>query len=45
MLDDDVLGEHEESEYVAYANAIGYDFKVVAIPPYRVEFEDDAEEI
>jgi hypothetical protein len=45
MLDDDVLGENEDSEYVAYANAMGYDFKVVAIPPNNVEFADDAEEI
>jgi hypothetical protein len=45
MLDDDVLGEHEEIEYVAYANAMGYDFKVVAVPPNTIDLEDDAEEI
>lgn len=45
MLDDDVMREDEDSEYVAYASALGYDFKVVATPPNNLELEDDPEEI
>ncbi|SAK94394.1 hypothetical protein AWB75_06801 [Caballeronia catudaia] len=45
MLDDDVLGEEEEGEFVAYASALGYDFRVVATPPNNLEIEDEAEEI
>jgi hypothetical protein len=45
MLDDDVLRDDDDSEFVAYANALDYDFKVVATAPNRIDFEDDAEEI
>jgi hypothetical protein len=45
MLDDDVMRDDDESEFVAYANALGYDFKVVATPPNHVDIEDDPEEI
>jgi hypothetical protein len=45
MLDEDALREDEDGEYVAYASALGYDFKVVATPPNNLEIEDDAEEI
>jgi hypothetical protein len=45
MLDDDVMSEDEEGEYVAYASALGYDFRVVAIPPNQLEVEEEAEEI
>jgi hypothetical protein len=45
MLDDDVLRDDDESEFVAYVSALGYDFKLVATPPSNVEVEDDAEEI
>jgi hypothetical protein len=45
MLDDDVLRDDDESEFVAYASALGFDFKVIATPPNSIETEDDAEEI
>ncbi|SPB17793.1 hypothetical protein NOV72_04996 [Caballeronia novacaledonica] len=45
MLDDDVMRDDEESEYVAYASALGFDFKVVVTPPNQIDVEDDAEEI
>jgi hypothetical protein len=45
MLDDDVLREDDESEFVAHASALGFDFKVIANPPNSIEIEDDAEEI
>ncbi|WP_250504580.1 hypothetical protein [Caballeronia sp. AZ7_KS35] len=45
MLDDDVLREDDEGEYVAHASALGFDFRVVAAPPNQIDFEDDTEEI
>lgn len=45
MLDEEVLRDDDEGEYVAYASALGFDFKVVATPPNQIDVEDDAEEI
>ncbi|BCQ29055.1 hypothetical protein NK8_72450 (plasmid) [Caballeronia sp. NK8] len=45
MIDDDVLHDDDEGEYVAHASALGFDFKVVATPPSQIDIEDDAEEI
>ena len=45
MLDDDIMREDEDSEYVAYVSALGYDFRVVATLPNNLEIEDDPEEI
>jgi hypothetical protein len=45
MLDDDVLRRDDDSDFVAYMSALGFDWKVVATPPNNIEFEDDAEEI
>ncbi|KXV09477.1 hypothetical protein CR51_09960 [Caballeronia megalochromosomata] len=45
MLDDDVLREDEEGEFVAEASALGYDFCVIATPPNNLDIEDDPEEI
>ncbi|MDR5765890.1 MULTISPECIES: hypothetical protein [unclassified Caballeronia] len=45
MLDDEVLRDDDEGEYVAHASALGFDFKVVATPPSQIDIEDDAEEI
>ncbi|AET90385.1 hypothetical protein BYI23_A025470 [Burkholderia sp. YI23] len=41
---DDVLCEDDDSEHVAYASALGFDFKVVATPR-QIDIEDDADEI
>jgi hypothetical protein len=45
LVDKDILGEDEEGLFVAYASALGYDFRVVATPPNRVAIEDNPEEI
>lgn len=45
MLDDDVMREEEDGEYVADVSALGYDFRIVATPPNNLEIEDDPEEI
>jgi len=43
--DDDVIRDDDESDYVAYASALGFDFKVVATRPSQIDIEDDATEI
>ncbi|WP_244808330.1 hypothetical protein [Caballeronia zhejiangensis] len=45
LLEDDILREDEEGEFVAEASALGYDFRVIATPPNNLQIEDDAEEI
>ncbi|GJH25860.1 hypothetical protein AWB71_02982 [Caballeronia peredens] len=45
MLDDDVMRDDEDGEYVADVSALGYDFRIVATPPNNLEIEDDPEEI
>lgn len=45
MLDDDVMREDEDGEYIAYLSALGFDFRLVASPPNNLEIEDDPEEI
>ncbi|SAL80848.1 hypothetical protein [Caballeronia telluris] len=45
MLDDDVMRDDEDGEYVADASALGYDFRVVATPPNTLEIEGEPEEI
>ncbi|WP_143327967.1 hypothetical protein [Caballeronia pedi] len=45
MLDDDMLRDADDGEYVAYASALGFDFTVVATPPSQIDTEDDEEEI
>ncbi|SAL86823.1 hypothetical protein AWB74_07860 [Caballeronia arvi] len=45
LVDNDVLREDEEGEFVAYATALGYDFRVVATPPNRIDIEYNPEEI
>lgn len=45
MLDDDVMREDEDGEYVADVSVLGYDFKLVATSPNYLEIEDDPEEI
>jgi hypothetical protein len=45
MLDDDVMRDDDDSEFVAYVTGLGYDFKVVATPPNNLDIEDDPEEI
>jgi hypothetical protein len=45
LVDTDILGEDAEGVFVAYASALGYDFRVVATPPARVAIEDNPKEI
>lgn len=45
MLDEDVLRGDEDSEYVAYASALGFDFKVIANLPNQIDIEVDTDEI
>ncbi|SAK73846.1 hypothetical protein AWB80_04179 [Caballeronia pedi] len=45
MLDDDVMREDEDGEYVADVSVPGYDFRLVATPPNYLEIEDDPDEL
>ena len=45
MLDDDVMREDEDGEYVADVSVLGYDFRLVASPPNYLEIEDDPDEL
>ena len=45
MLDDDVMREDEDGEYVADVSVLGYDFRLVATPPNNLEIEDEPDQL
>ncbi|SAL02822.1 hypothetical protein AWB80_08448 [Caballeronia pedi] len=45
MLDDDVMREDEDGEFIADVSVLGYDFRLVATPPNYLEIEDEPDEL